>query len=132
MSFYKRQNETLLSAPTFVAGPGINLQAENYATYTYPIDGWYWYDTLDEALEAMKTVNPVISVTPRQARLALVEFDILDAVITWINAADIKTQIDWEFALEIRRDWPPIAACATALGLTEAQLDSLFEYAAAQ
>lgn len=31
---------------------------------------------------------------------------------------------------EIRRDWPPIAACATALGLTDTQIDDLFSLAA--
>ena len=68
--------------------------------------------------------------TPRQARRALIEAGLLGAVTAWIATADAETQIDWEFATEIRRDWPPIAACAAALGLTAAQLDGLFIQAA--
>lgn len=74
---------------------------------------------------------PVARVTPRQARLALKSAGLLTAVTDWIALADEETQIDWEYATEIRRDWPPIAACATALGLTETQLDDLFTLAAA-
>lgn len=69
---------------------------------------------------------PVGSVTPRQARLALQQAGLLAAVTAWIAAADEATRIEWEFALEVRRDWPPITACAGALGLSEAQLDGLF------
>ena len=72
---------------------------------------------------------PVGSVTPRQARLALQQAGLLDAVTAWIASADATTQIEWEFALEVRRDWPPIAACSSALGLSEAQLDGLFALA---
>ena len=72
---------------------------------------------------------PIAVVTPRQARLALKSAGLLTAVTDWVATADQETQIDWEFATEIRRDWPPIAACATALGLTDAQLDDLFALA---
>lgn len=68
--------------------------------------------------------------TPRQARLALQQAGLLAAVEAWIARADEATRIEWEFATEIRRDWPPIAVCASALGLSEAQLDGLFVQAA--
>ena len=54
----------------------------------------------------------------------------LAAVTSWVVAADEATRIEWEFALEVRRDWPPILACGAALGLSEAQLDALFAQAA--
>lgn len=71
-----------------------------------------------------------MTCTPRQARLAMQQAGLLDAVTAWIASADATTQIEWEFALEVRRDWLPILACATALGLSEAQLDALFAQAA--
>jgi hypothetical protein len=67
--------------------------------------------------------------TPRQARLALQQAGLLGAVTAWIATAEETTRIEWEFASEIRRDWPAILACATVLGLTEEQLDGLFALA---
>ena len=29
--------------------PSYTLLAEDKDTYTYPVDGWYWYDTVNEA-----------------------------------------------------------------------------------
>jgi hypothetical protein len=72
---------------------------------------------------------PVARVTPRQARLALKSAGLLTAVTDWIATADEDTQIEWEFATEIRRDWPALLSCATALGLTAVQLDELFTLA---
>ena len=70
------------------------------------------------------------TVTPRQARLALQQAGMLAAVEAWIAQADAATRIEWEFALEVRRDWPALLACGAALGLTEEQLDGLFAQAA--
>lgn len=128
MPFYKRENQSILTAKTRVVGPDLNLLAEEHETYQYPIKGWYWFDTLDDALVGLRP--PQLSVTPRQARLALYQTGLLDPIAAWIAQADAATRIEWEFALEIRRDWPPIQACATALGLTEEQLDGLFAVAA--
>lgn len=65
------------------------------------------------------------SITPRQARLKLLEADLLDnldAVITTNRA----WQIEWEYATEVKRDSPLIAAVATQAGLTSEQIDQMF------
>jgi hypothetical protein len=31
-------------APNFVYGPNFELIREDKDTYTYPVDGWSWYD----------------------------------------------------------------------------------------
>ena len=49
MSFYKYDNELLLEAPNFVLNAEYELRAETKDTYTYPVDGWSWFDTLEEA-----------------------------------------------------------------------------------
>ena len=72
-----------------------------------------------------------MTCTPRQARIVLRRAGLLAAVEAWIATADEETQIEWEFATDIRRDWPPIATCATALGLTDTDLDNLFAAAVA-
>lgn len=71
------------------------------------------------------------SVTPRQARLALLGAGLLDAVNAAVAAASAQAQIDWNYALEIRRDNALIAGMAATLGLTSAQIDDLFRAAAA-
>ena len=45
--FYKRDPESgeLLYAPNAVYAPGFTLRRENHAEYTYPQDGWYWFDS---------------------------------------------------------------------------------------
>jgi len=49
MPFYKREDEQLQTANT-VAMPDVTLTVDNQAQHTYPINGWYWFDTLDAAI----------------------------------------------------------------------------------
>ena len=70
------------------------------------------------------------AITPRQARLALLNAGLLDAVEAYVATQPRSVQIEWEFASEIRRDWPPVVQAASALGLTAEQVDALFEAAA--
>lgn len=64
-------------------------------------------------------------LTPRQARLALLQATLLDEVEAML-ATNKEMQIWWEYSLEIQRSHPHIVSMATALGMTEAQLDDLF------
>lgn len=78
-----------------------------------------------EYLEAKFKATVPSSITPRQARLKLLEADLLDnleAVITTNRA----WQIEWEYATEVQRDSPLIAAVAVQAGLTELQIDQMF------
>lgn len=47
--FYKLDEGSLLYAPNFVSGPGVNLEAINHNEYIYPVAGWHWFDTLTQA-----------------------------------------------------------------------------------
>ena len=74
-------------------------------------------------------------VTMRQAKLALIEVGLLDAVDAAIDAipdatARKKAQIEWEYAQEVRRDWPLLNAVAAQMGMTGEQVDGLFNLAA--
>lgn len=65
------------------------------------------------------------SITPRQARLKLLEVNLLDnleAVITTNRA----WQIEWEYATEVERDSPLIDAVASEAWLTSEQIDQMF------
>ena len=49
MAFYKEDNGSLLVGENFVYSPIVTLKAEDKDNFTYPQDGWYWFNTEDEA-----------------------------------------------------------------------------------
>lgn len=70
------------------------------------------------------------SVSMRQARLALLGVGLLDTVEIAIAGAGPAAAIEWEYAQEVQRASGLVPAMATALGLTDAQIDALFVQAA--
>ena len=42
--FYKLEDDNWQYAPNFVDAPNYQLLKENKDSYTYPVDGWEWYD----------------------------------------------------------------------------------------
>lgn len=70
------------------------------------------------------------SVTMRQARLALLGAGLLETVEAAIVGAGPAAKIEWEYAKEVQRASGLVLAMATALGMTEAQIDALFVEAA--
>ena len=131
MSFYKKDNDDLLSAPNSVTGPNFELLSENKDTYTYPVDGWYWFDTLDAAMAGIpKNITPATTVSMRQARLALLQAGLLSQVNEYIAAMPGSTgdaaRIEWEYAVDVPRNGTLLMALAPILGFTDPQIDSLF------
>lgn len=47
--FYKNDNGEILHGPNFVEAGSFNIYREHKDTYTYPIGGWYWFDSKEEA-----------------------------------------------------------------------------------
>lgn len=85
--------------------------------------------------ETFTKPEPVVavpqSVTPRQAKLALLGAGLLDGVDAALAAIEDATtrkaaQIEWEYATTFERDAPLIASIGGALELTDAQIDALF------
>lgn len=91
-----------------------------------------WVDPAELAADYAAAIPA--SVSMRQARLALLSAGLLTQVNTAIAAmpgtAGEAARIEWEYATEVRRDSPLIAALAPALGMTDAQIDALFVSAA--
>ena len=81
-------------------------------------------------------VAPVVpvSVTMRQARLALLQQELLtqvnDAVASMPGAQGEAVRIEWEFSSTVERNRPLVQALAASLGLTSQELDDLFILAA--
>ncbi len=92
-----------------------------------------WLTMRDDEMRARSKVPQ--TVTMRQCRIALLDAGLLDAVqssiATMPGADGERARIDWEYALDVRRDWPLINALGSQLGLTEQQIDELFIAAAA-
>lgn len=126
MGFYKREGEQLLQSETSVLGPDYSLTIENHGEHTYPVDGWCWFDTLDEALDKLPRVSPTAVVSRFQAKAALLGAGLLPQVQAMIDAADPATRLAWNEVIEFRRDSPLLNTLATALGLDSAALDQLF------
>ena len=85
--------------------------------------------------EAVLVVLPVVpsSVTMRQARLALLHADRLGMVEMAIAGMESPqreaAQIEWEFAATVDRASPLLAMLTSALGMTDEELDQLFQLA---
>ncbi len=83
-----------------------------------------------EEIAAHRKLQVPESVTMRQCRIALLDAGLLDAVqssiATMPGTEGERARIDWEYALEVRRDWPLISYMAGDLGLTDEQVDALF------
>ena len=51
MAFYKLENEEVQIVETCIAGTDLDLHYLEKDIYTYPVQGWYWFDTIEEAYE---------------------------------------------------------------------------------
>ena len=70
-----------------------------------------------------------MTCTPRQARLALDSRGLLQAVEAFVATGSAQLQIEWQYATEIKRIWPPVAEFAVANDISDEDLDALFELA---
>jgi hypothetical protein len=70
------------------------------------------------------------SITPLQARRALLAAGLLDDVENMIAQAPREVRLAWEYAVEVYRNDPTLAMLATSLRLTSDQIDNLFRSAA--
>ena len=112
---------------------------------SFPYAQWLTGNAYDDYRAAPESLDSIIAsweaiatrqyydssaITPRQARLALLNAGLFDAVEAYIATLPKAAQVEWEYANEIRRDHALLTQAAAALGLTDAQLDALFETAA--
>lgn len=75
-----------------------------------------------------KKAKQVVSM--RQARIALSRQGLLEQVTTLISSLDEESKITWEYAIEVRRNDNLVSSLATAMNLSDTQLDELFTLAA--
>ena len=128
MGFFKKDIDSILVGEDFVFSPSVTLKAEDKDLYTYPQDGWYWFDTFDEALKFFAEVKvDTYTLTPRQIRLILTSKGLRQQVETLVaksNNYDLKDW--WEYSLEYKRDNELLILMAAELGLTSEDIDNMF------
>ena len=56
--FYKRDGDALLFAPNWIQSKGYTLIRADKDKYTYPVDGWSWFDDADAAYTTNKLPIP--------------------------------------------------------------------------
>lgn len=95
--------------------------------------GWFYDGKMFTAPPAPPKPVPA-SVTMRQARIALSRAGLLSkaeaAIAQMAGQAGEEARIEWEYAAELKRNHPLIAALGQALGLSAEAIDDLFREAA--
>ena len=80
-----------------------------------------------ENIDMFEIIVPT-TITPRQARLALLKRNLLDAVDAFLQT-NPEHKIEWEYATYFERNSNLIISAGAGLGLTSEQIDELFIYA---
>ena len=128
MGFYKKDTDTILTGENFVFSPIVTLTKETKDEYTYPQDGWYWFDTLDEALQFFAGLKSSDSITMRQARLYLLSVGLLSQVDVIVSQNE-AWKIEWEYATDVVKNSPLVVALSSQLGLSSEEIDVMFDEA---
>ena len=108
-----------------------NVESEDrdgVTMYTYEqlrFEPWYSEEDILKEVLKRKEALKVKSITPRQARLKLLEVGLLDELESIITT-NRAWQIEWEYATEVKRDSLLIDAVASQAGLTSEQVDEMF------
>lgn len=57
--FYKNDGGIVLYGANFVLNANYELRKNKYDQYTYPVDGWYWFDDASTAYQFFGIEPPV-------------------------------------------------------------------------
>ena len=128
MPFYKKDEENLINGGDVVSSPLITLTKETKDNYTYPQDGWYWFDSFDEALQFFAGLKSSDSITMRQARLYLLNAKLLSQVDSIVSQNE-AWKIEWEYAADVVKNSPLVSALANQLNLSTEAIDTMFNEA---
>lgn len=72
--FYKKEDDQIIYAPNIVEGPNYLLSIQDKEQYNYPVDGWIYADSFDDAISyfASNKTNQIqpFDVQPENIKLA--------------------------------------------------------------
>lgn len=131
MFFKKHDNNTIQNAYQLMTPEG-EITEENHTEFSYPtLAGWYWFDTPEAAYSQLSIGTE--AVTSLQGMLAIKQAGLVEAFQTWLSTLDPVTDFEtlayFQRAPVWHQDNSILLAGATAMGLTETQLNDLFTLA---
>jgi hypothetical protein len=89
--------------------------------------GWRYENEV--FIEPPPVIIKTLSISMRQARLELLNRNLLDDVNTALSSLSQAAQIEWEYATEVRREHPLVAQLSALLNMSESDMDSFFDAA---
>lgn len=120
-----------LAVPEYDTATQYVVEGEVELVNGVPTKGYIVIDKSPEQIEAENVVVVPTEVTPRQARLALLDAGLLDEIEA-LGKTDREFSIWFEYSLVIERNHPKVEALGESFGLTAEQIDGLFVAAAAK
>ena len=141
--FYKRDGDQIQSA-VGVHAPDYTLDEATQGDHTYPVDGWYWFASLDEALDGLPLDRATQAVLAWQARYILATMPaITDGPLAAAPGVNLLEQIDafaaqaldapalekFRGATTWQRTDPMLLQLSALAGLDDAAIDAWFEAA---
>jgi hypothetical protein len=123
--FFKKDDNGIISTE-YAETPSAVLSEATKGEHTYPVDGWYLFTSLDEAIAFYAGKQYTDSITPRQVRLQLTAIGLRKAVEDYVSASSQDVKDWWEFSTSIERNSPLLISVAIQLGLSSEQLDQFF------
>lgn len=136
MPFYKKTETEIMTAQNGVSGPGFELSESTRDQYQFPVDGWYWFENIDQAISSFSTLNRPTgtSASPRQLRQALSRVPygsgtLRDLVESTVALGDQDLRDWWEFSTSYDRNHPNVSEMAATLGVSSEQVDQLWALA---
>ena len=145
MPFYRRTDDILETATVSVSAPTYQLSEEEHADHTYPVDGWYWYPSLDSALDGLPRSSATQSVLAWQARYLLATMpavtagplasvpgeNLLDQIDAFAGQALVAPDLEkFRGATTWQRTDPMLVQLSALAGMDAAAIDAWFEAAA--
>lgn len=133
MPFYKLQDNTLLKGKRIWA-PGYTLIEDEWHPEDEPPDGWIWAADDDEArsklgLPPIEKQN-LREVSRFRTRAALLQLGLLDQVDTFVESLDDPLiKLAWQEGTGFSPDDPVIRQMAQAMGLSDEDVEHIFEVA---
>jgi len=128
-------NQDKLFSEIYLSNSVLNFSGLSFCSEILTIIGDSLLDeeSLDIVIENHNPICIPYSITPRQARQALMRYGITEEMILSaieslpnINNLRSDARITWEYSVEFHRDNPLVVSMANILGWTSAQLDSLW------
>ena len=127
MPFYKKHNEELLVSE-FVDGQDYMLSETSKDEYTYPIDGWSWFENLDAAISGISSGLDSSVISMAQCREQLIRLGLDDEVEAILASIPdpVKQKIyksAWEYSTVVKIDNAMLLELAPMLSI---DLDKFF------